>query len=263
MQVRTSARIDRNRFVIEIRELEQFVRRFRELLREHADMLERFQLVRDDAGVIVIAIHLPRVDAERELGGVVVAQSAFRSAGEAIVLRDRLVADFDIQHFVGTLVLEQVGIGLIFVPDIGVAAPVLVSVLLGAWKLLEVKEACFEAFATFRIASFHVHAEGLDEDGAIGELPAGRSAGGGLRIGNFVEADLAIVGDCDEAFLFRVIAPERGIDGIRDNARCNLVVLGGCEDAGLAELAGEVLGRVYLLVGLCQLINPAAGEIAE
>src|SRR5207247_1115095 len=100
------------------------------------------------------------------------------------------------------------------------------------------------------------------EDGAVGKLPSGRSAGRGLRVGDFVEADLAVAGNGEEAFLDGVIAPELGVDGIGDEAGRDLVVLGGGEDAGLAELTRE-LGALVFLVVLDELMNAAAGEIEE
>ena len=70
------------------------------LLREQADVLERGELVGDDAAVVVVAVHLHRADAEGELGGVRVAQRAFGPAREAIVLLDDLVADLDLEQHV-------------------------------------------------------------------------------------------------------------------------------------------------------------------
>ena len=51
-----------------------------------------------------------------------------------------------------------------------------------------------------------------------GKLPAGRRAGRGLRIGDLVEADLAVAGDGEEAILGGVIAPELGVDGVGNDA---------------------------------------------
>src|SRR5262249_55403007 len=95
-----------------------------------------------------------------------------------------------------------------------------------------------------------------------GEAPAGRGPGGRLRVGDFVEADLARAGDGEEAFLGGVIAPELGVDRVGDDAGGDLVVLGRREDAGFAELAWE--RRLRLRVGsLDQLVDAAAGEIEE
>src|SRR5207248_6483337 len=107
-----------------------------------------------------------------------------------------------------------------------------------------------------------VHREGFDEHGAVREAPARRRAGTRLRIGDLVEADLTVAGDGDEAVLDRVIAPELGVDRVRDEARRRDVVLGRGEHAGFGKLARE-LGALVPLVGFDKLMDAAAGEIAE
>src|SRR5207253_3205674 len=152
--------------------------------------------------------------------------------------------------------------GLVVIPDISIAAPILVAVLLGAGELLEMKQARLQAFTARWVAAFHLHAECLDQHRAVGELPARRRAGRRLGIGDLVETDLAVAGNGDEPFFVGVIAPKLSIDGIRNDSWRDLVVLGRREDAGLAELARE-LRRLIFLVVLDELVDTAAGEIEE
>src|SRR5262249_53551297 len=89
---------------------------------------------------------------------------------------------------------------------------------------------------------------------------ARRSAGRWLRIGDLVEADLPVAGDGDEALLLGMIAPELSVDGIRNDAGRDVVVLGRGEEAGFGGLARE-LGAFILRIALDELMDAAAGEV--
>ena len=210
----------------------------------------------------MVAVHLQGADAQRELRPHRVAQRAFRAAGEVVLLLHRLAVHLDRQGDVPPRGVEQFGVGLLVVPHVGVAAPVLVAVLLRAGVFLEDKQARFQALTGLGVAALQIHAEGLHQHRAVGEAPAGRGAGGRLRIGDVVETDLAGAGDGEEALLGGVIAPELGVDRVGDKAGCRDVVLGRGEDAGLGKLARE-LGALVLLVTLDELMDAAAGEIEE
>src|SRR5688572_30914965 len=55
-----------------------------ELFGEHAELFEHRELVRGRAAVVVVAVHLRGVDAQRVLRGHGVAQVALRTTGEEI-----------------------------------------------------------------------------------------------------------------------------------------------------------------------------------
>ena len=174
----------------------------------------------------MIAVHLHRADAERKLGGVGVAERTLGPAREAVILLDHLVADLDLRAFCPgpfhRAVRRRSGRRSrrrCSRASIGRRIP--------ACRGIAGSGGCagFEPLSALGIAAFHVHREGFHEHGAIGELPARRGAGGRLRIGDFIEADLAVAGDGDEAFLDGMIAPELGVDGIGNDAGGDLVIL--------------------------------------
>src|SRR5258708_39660101 len=70
--------------------------------------------------------------------------------------------------------VEQFGIGLLVVPDVGVAVPVLVADLLRPGQLLEVENARLQSPPALRIAALHVQEDGLHHNCPIRDAPAGR-----------------------------------------------------------------------------------------
>src|SRR5262249_49735164 len=146
---------------------------------------------------------------------------AFGSAGEVpglLALTAGCGGVLDRKSLVGAARVAQYGVGLFVVPDVGIAAPVLIPVFLGAAELLEVKEAGFQPLSARRIALLHLKEERLDGDRAVRELPAARRAGRWLRILNSVVLDLAVAWDGEEPLLACAVGPELCVDGVRNKS---------------------------------------------
>src|SRR6185436_13018570 len=105
-------------------------------------------------------------------------------------------------------------------------------------QLLEVENARLQPAPSLWITTFHVHEEGLDHDRPVREAPAGRGAGGRLRIGDRLELDLRRAGQGEEALLVRAVGPELRVDRVGDQSRRGFMVLDGGEESRFAELAG-------------------------
>src|SRR5262249_54952097 len=155
------------------------------------------------------------VEAEDELGRLRVTQRTLRPAGEvprllALAAGRRRV--FDRERAVQPARLRQRRVGLLVVPDVGVAAPVAVAVLLRAGDVLGVGQARLQTPAALRVALLRLQKERLDRDGAVREAPAGRGAGGRLRVDDVVVDDLGVARDRQEALLRRPVRPELGVD---------------------------------------------------
>ena len=108
------------------------------------EVLERRELVGDHAAVVVVLVHLQRVDAQRVLGRHRVAQRAFGPAGEVpgLLAACRRGPSGRVIVYVRSrpLASSSVGVGLVVVPDVGVAAPELVADFLGAGQRLEMQQ---------------------------------------------------------------------------------------------------------------------------
>ena len=98
-------------------------------------MLPCPDLVVDDAVVIVLLVHLQSIDAQHEFRRHRVAEGALGAAGKMPGLPALAAGRFAISDREGAVlasrVLQQDRVGLIVVPEVRIAAPVLIAYLLG------------------------------------------------------------------------------------------------------------------------------------
>src|SRR5207249_12230176 len=97
---------------------------------EQAQMLQGTQLVGDDTAVIVVLVLLERVDTEDELCWHGVTERTLRAAREVPGLLPAATGSLGIADGKGPVQAARVqegGVRLLVIPDVGVAAPVLVA----------------------------------------------------------------------------------------------------------------------------------------
>ena len=211
MQVRPGPGVERLRGVAIIGQPIQLGRLLGQRFGKHAEVIERGQLVGDHAAVVVVAVHLQGVHAQRVFGRHRVAERALGPAGEVVGLHPRAAGGLGVGDFKPPVHAGgggQLGVGLLVVPDVGVTKPVLIAVLLRALKLLLVQQPSLEPAAAGRVAWLQLERECLHEHRFIREPPTGRRAGGGLRVGDRVELDLRHAGQSDEALFRRSVGPK-------------------------------------------------------
>ncbi len=212
-------------------------------------MVERAELVGHDAIVIVVLVHLQRVDAQSVLGRHGVAQSALRAAGKVPRLLALAVGRARVGDGVRAIEPfgpQQFGVGLLVVPNVRVSVPHLGAVfVVVAGHPHMVQDARFQASDALGVAPFHLQRKRLHQHRAVGESPTGGRAGRRLWVGDHVELDLRVARQREKSLLHRAIGPKRRIDRVGNQARGGNVILGRGEDAGLAEL----LGKLRRLVG--------------
>ena len=211
-------------------------------------------------------VHLQSCHAQHVLRRHRVTERAFGSTREPpdlLTLSARRGGILDDQLAIESLRREQLGIGLIVIPDVGVAVPVLRSVLVVVPRhLAMLQETRFQPLETRRLPRLHLHRKGLHEDRPVGEAPADVGVLRPVRIDDVIELDLGIARQRDEPILLGPIRPERCVHRIRDQSRCGDVIFGRGEQTRLAQLARERFGR-DLRRGLHDAMESASCEVNE
>ena len=105
-------------------------------------MLEGVQLIGEYAVVVVLFVHLQRVDPEDVLRGHGVAERTFGATGEVPRLFANPFRRFRVADRVGAVGpfrIQQLGVGLFVVPNVGVAEPNLCAVFVGPPHVLRAR----------------------------------------------------------------------------------------------------------------------------
>ena len=218
-------------------------------LLEDAQVLERGELIGDRAAVVVVLVHLQRRHARgrtwRPSCGRACIRSGWGSATSACACRPARRRPGRRELAVEPGGAEQLGVGLLVVPEVGVAEPVLGPVfVVVAGHLAVLQDARFQPAAAGGVARLHLERERLHEHRAVGESPAAIGIGRPVRIDDVVELDLRIAGQGQEPLLLRAVGPERRVHRIGNQPLGRRVVLGRGEQARLAQLARERLRRL-------------------